>query len=88
MKTVLTALALVATLGCSRDYTPLPDGWAEKAASNWAVELGDNSPKVSCSYTEYYRADGIAYSDCSINILGQIHKVYCRYPEMKCSLGR
>lgn len=85
MKAVLTALALVAILGCdTKVQPPPPDGWAEKAALDWAVELGDNSPKSTCLNTRYYMADGAEGSYCSVNAFGHIHKLWCHYPEMKC----
>lgn len=85
MKTVLTALALVLTMGCHRTEIPDPPaGWAEKAAVDWATDLGESTPKTTC-FTNSEYVDARFISDCSVYAFGHIHKLWCHYPEMKCS---
>lgn len=76
MKTILTALALVATLGCGVNHTHRVSGWAEKAAQQWAASLGKpNAPVVCNSYT--YLNGGDKSADCSVSIGDRVYRLYC-----------
>jgi hypothetical protein len=83
MKKLLTTLALVLTLGCQDQEVPLPDGWAEAAASNWAIDLGENSPRVSCLADHV--VGRVSYAACSVRAFGVIHKLQYQYPDKKCA---
>lgn len=83
MKLILTALAFVLAVGC--DVQSVTQEWSEKAAIKWAIELGDTSPKATCLNHQYFSYENSQSSDCSVNAFGRIHKLYCVYPEMKCT---
>lgn len=78
MKTILTALALVATLGChGPNHTHHVKGWAEKVATQWAEHMGSSDANVFCISRTFYFGGGDASANCSVSMGNEIYKLYC-----------
>jgi len=76
MKYIFLTGCLLGLMACN-PHRPHVEKWAETAASQWAVKLGNDHAIVACVSTQFALDNGDASAHCSVNMGDRIYPLSC-----------